>query len=377
MGVALKAASFKLLLALLVAVWAAGHGRAAESGVRFLHVEEINGVSKWQLFPYLWTETTLNITCDGIKDFNVYVAKDRESLMGKFEEQERAWCGWGWFVGTQRDSCITRLSPFGSTYVAVGRPKSARTPGGVSCRLLTSQQTDWRLLAQGVAGTLLFLFAPALSTSTPFRLGIGTTAFTTASVLLVALFILYRVVPDKRKVAAGFMVFGSGVMTFGRWMFGTWIPSTAQLMHSKLVWGYLALSALAGLGVTYYFDNPANAKLNTILRVAMQLMGLAAVALSTTLPEASMTLAALLVASQALPLVHAWALGSRSPIAFVARAVGRAVGAVRWLLGWRPALTGGKEEEDRLAGGCSWGTAGRSCGCVARTQLHSCSTRWH
>lgn len=37
---------------------------------------------------------------------------------------------------------------------------------------------------------------------------------------------------------------------------------------------YLAASALVGLSVTYYYDDPGNAKLNTILERGLQLGGL-------------------------------------------------------------------------------------------------------
>lgn len=40
---------------------------------------------------------------------------------------------------------------------------------------------------------------------------------------------------------------------------------------------YLVVSALAGLSVTYYYDDPHNAKLNTILERGLQLGGLALV----------------------------------------------------------------------------------------------------
>jgi hypothetical protein len=71
--------------------------------------------------------------------------------------------------------------------------------------------------------------------------------------------------------------------------------------HLHAVWqiqvalAYLALSGLVGLAVTYYYDNEANAKLHTILKYGLKLLGLAAVATSTSLPQASAALAALLV----------------------------------------------------------------------------------
>ena len=56
------------------------------------------------------------------------------------------------------------------------------------------------------------------------------------------------------------------------------------------------LSGLVGLAVTYYYDSEGNAKMHTILKYGMKLLGLALVATSTSLPAASATLAACLVA---------------------------------------------------------------------------------
>lgn len=48
---------------------------------------------------------------------------------------------------------------------------------------------------------------------------------------------------------------------------------------------YLAASMLVGLALTYYYDNPDNAKLNTILQRGLQIVGLALVAWGPALPE--------------------------------------------------------------------------------------------
>lgn len=76
-------------------------------------------------------------------------------------------------------------------------------------------------------------------------------------------------------------------------------PSTSP-PHNQVVWAYLAVSAAMSLAVTYYYDAADNPKLHTILKWAMRLLGLGAVATSTTLPEASMTAAAALVGGHAL-----------------------------------------------------------------------------
>lgn len=57
---------------------------------------------------------------------------------------------------------------------------------------------------------------------------------------------------------------------------------------------------MVSLAVTYYYDAADHPKLHTILKWAMRLLGLGAVATSTTLPEASLTAAIVLVGGHAL-----------------------------------------------------------------------------
>jgi hypothetical protein len=50
-----------------------------------------------------------------------------------------------------------------------------------------------------------------------------------------------------------------------------------QVLRHPATLGYLGLSGLAGMGLTYYYNNSENRKVNNMLRVALQLTGLAAV----------------------------------------------------------------------------------------------------
>lgn len=294
--------------------------RPSGERVDFMHVEQLHGVPRWQLFPYLWMETTLNVTCPGISDFSVYVAKDMDQLKQKYLSGDTAWCGWRWLTATRRSSCVTRISPFGDTFIAAGKPKSSSIlsrvlpTAGADCSLVTDTRFNWRLLMQGMAGAALFLWAGDLSTSSPFRLSMGTATFTVGSVII-ALFMLSRLLPDRRKVAGVFLLFGGGVMSFAHWLFGSWLPSTDQLMHSKVVWAYLGLSSLLGLTLTYYYDNTENVRLNTIIKVALQVTGLAAVAWSTTYPEVGTALAAGLVGWQMLMTAGQWLSSARQSAA--------------------------------------------------------------
>jgi hypothetical protein len=49
------------------------------------------------------------------------------------------------------------------------------------------------------------------------------------------------------------------------------------VLRHPLTLAYLGVSGLAGLGLTYYYNDSHNRKVNTMLRVALQLVGLAAV----------------------------------------------------------------------------------------------------
>lgn len=48
-----------------------------------------------------------------------------------------------------------------------------------------------------------------------------------------------------------------------------------QVLRHPATLSYLALSGLAGLALTYYYNAEGNRKVNTMLRVALQLVGLA------------------------------------------------------------------------------------------------------
>jgi len=83
-----------------------------------------------------------------------------------------------------------------------------------------------------------------------------------------------------------------------------WTLSTHVREPVALQWalGYMAASGLIGLAVTYYFDDPANEKLNTILKVGLQLVGLAMISLSSAAPEVSVGAAAALALSHVVHL---------------------------------------------------------------------------
>ena len=60
--------------------------------------------------------------------------------------------------------------------------------------------------------------------------------------------------------------------------------------------GYLGVTGLIGLAVTYYYDDEGNDKLKNILKYGLKMLGLGLVATSTSMPEASVALACVMVA---------------------------------------------------------------------------------
>jgi len=69
----------------------------------------------------------------------------------------------------------------------------------------------------------------------------------------------------------------------------------------------MAVSALVGLAVTYYFDREDNVRLHNILKYGLKLAGLLCMAFGTSMPEASVTLCCLLLLTQLVqPALFLW-----------------------------------------------------------------------
>ncbi|KAK9855139.1 hypothetical protein WJX84_006268 [Apatococcus fuscideae] len=263
-------------------------------------MHSFEGVPRWQLVPHLWEASWVNITCQGLQVVEVYTSRTWQTLISRVREDRRASCGWRRLLRIRTDSCQTPVSPFGQAYVAVKHPGSSASIRGQQCSFQLEQDFSYVLLGMGVAGALLFLFSTPLSTSQPFRLSAGTLGFMALSVAILLVFIS-RHLPSKKSVVVAFGIFGSSFAAVMQSLFGRWIPSYHQLIYSPWVLGYLVVTGLLGLALTYYYDDAGNHKLQTILRVALQLVGLGLVAISTTLPEASAGLCCLLILLRLTP----------------------------------------------------------------------------
>lgn len=193
----------------------------------------------------------------------MYVARSKDALLTKFANHDRAWCGFLWQALSNHSrpaSCTVHISPFGTTYVAIGKPRAAIWPAGAPpshatssssphhastgaprCTVVPQQRLNPLLLLQGILGALLYIHAGTLASFQPFRLSLGTLALTLGSVAVLAL-LLARLVPDKRRLIAATAMFGTSLLSFSHWLFGAWIPSFHQILHSK-VDGCRALSA--------------------------------------------------------------------------------------------------------------------------------------
>ncbi|KAK9818237.1 hypothetical protein WJX72_009239 [[Myrmecia] bisecta] len=269
----------------------------AADGTQF-QVETYEGEPRWKLMPFLWTDKVVNVTCPGARDLAVFTAHDMDTLRTQIAEKGSAWCGWQHFIGLDTESCIIRVSPFGTFHVAVQVPPSSRLSlSGPKCTFSVRQQLSPVLLATSLGGVLLFLYAEPLSRSQPFRLSTGTLGFVLLASLIL-FFMLARNLPSKRSVAVAFAAFGSTFTGLIRYFFGRWIPSWTQLMYSPYMMVYFGISGLIGLAVTYYYDSEENVKLQNILKYGLKLLGLALVGLSSTMPEASAAFACLLIIAQ-------------------------------------------------------------------------------
>lgn len=113
-----------------------------------------------------------------------------------------------------------------------------------------------------------------------------------------------RSMPYKRSLAALITVSSTSLLAMVRWLYGTWLPDAHTLITSRPFLCYLGISALLGWGVTYWFDDTSNVKLNTSIRVVLQIAGLSMVYNSVSDEYVAISAVALLLSSKVL-----WTIG--------------------------------------------------------------------
>lgn len=247
-----------------------------------VEVQVFPGASHWSILRNYFTAAHVVINCPNHRHYTVFIGRDVETAREEYAHERKAWCGLERYLGTNLTTCIVSVPTFGPTAVAVRIPKvhleNSSPPHAVCTMDRTAQFSTLKFLAT-VVGVFLFHSAPQLATSTPFRLAGGSLCFASLSLILL-LFLAYRSLPYKRSVVVASFLFGSSVAAGIRYIFGVWIPSLGQLVRNPLFLAYFGISWLLGLALTYYYDDTSNYKVNTLLRVALQLTGLAMVTAS-------------------------------------------------------------------------------------------------
>lgn len=249
-----------------------------------IQLEHFTGPNHWALAKHMFTASRIVVNCHGHKDFSVYVSHDVDGVREAYNSKSKAWCGWEHFSGHNPSVCVASAFPIGTTVVAVAKPPSLLSASSHECSMTREDEFSMPRFLSTLLGGFLFWCAPSLAESTPFRLAGGTVSFMALSGILL-LFIIYRSLPHKGKLFAAVTLFGSSVMATARWILGTWVPSLRLVLTNPITLGYMVISGLAGLALTYYFNDTSSHKFNTILKVALQLLGLGLIALSVPSTE--------------------------------------------------------------------------------------------
>lgn len=294
-GCAVAAALISLVLCgASGSVSAADNVRTELPGGNFMQTETFLGIAKWRLLPHLWTEKTVIVSCPSISEFSVYTANTAAQLADAVVRKHSAWCGFSSTMSWDASTCVVSLSPFRETSVAVVHPSEFSY-----CTFEEQEHFAMYRVVMGLMGIIFFMFAETLVNSLTFRLGAGTTLFVMLSAVILT-FIVYRSLPNKKSLAATVTLFGTTMASITKYLVGHWLPSLHDILYNKVLAGYVALSALVGLAVTYYYDDPDNRKLNVILQRGLQLGGAALVFSSPSLPEAGAVAVALMAAAYAV-----------------------------------------------------------------------------
>ncbi|KAG1674584.1 hypothetical protein FOA52_001833 [Chlamydomonas sp. UWO 241] len=222
------------------------------------------------LISYLWSPVEVDITCPTSR-YAVYLGYSDDLLRKNINERATTFCGSSWFLLDSR-RCRFQISPFWSTYVAI--------KDGKGCTVDSSVRFNTPMLVSALLGISMFYAAPLLTSSPFFRVSCGSVMFATGS-LAILCFMLMRVVPHKRSVATALTVMGSSGMAALRWFTGHWLPSWTALSQNPVFQAYVAVSAVVGAGLTYWFDDRRSTKLNMLILVALRLGGLALVFFGT------------------------------------------------------------------------------------------------
>lgn len=107
--------------------------------------------------------------------------------------------------------------------------------------------------------------------------------------------VLCRNTPAKRAIGVGCAISASGMWGIVRWAFGTWAPGVQQVVFSRVGLWYVIITGTAGVAVAFWMDDPANHKINTTIRVALQILALGTLYCAVADEYAALAALALLV----------------------------------------------------------------------------------
>ncbi|MEW5303137.1 MAG: hypothetical protein WDW36_005859 [Sanguina aurantia] len=247
-------------------------------------------------------KVTAVVRCSSDKQ-GVFTASTLPELHTRVGSGETAWCGWRqlWSGGP----CNLLISPFQDVYIAAvlpqGHSRATASPratavasnatrfpqgtqpctfaagmgnSGSTCNVSATAATSSWMLGGAAAGLALFLLAEPLSTSVTVRVTSGGILFSVGSILIV-MFIMLRLLPNKRSLLASALALGSSGLGILRWATGHWLPDLDQLLHSPATLAYLLCSTLVGAAVTYVYGGTDNPRINTVVRAGLRLLGMA------------------------------------------------------------------------------------------------------
>eukprot|EP00775_Hariotina_reticulata_P013636 gene13635-13759_t len=186
------------------------------------------------------------------------------------------WCGWEHILKDPR-VCQFSLSPLRDHYLAVDADDTSSffnvgSPR-LSCEVFSMRELNMASMCLTFIGVMLYYNARSVSMSTYFRLSSGTVLFVTGAAAVLA-FIMMKNIPYRRSLAAFFAVSTSSLFAVMRWVYGTWLPNMHSVIYSKPFLIYLLVSGLVGLALTYWMDDTSNVKINTTIKVGLNLLGL-------------------------------------------------------------------------------------------------------
>ena len=299
------------------------HVTTVDVGELLGRVEGARGPSQYQGFVWAvfdaWRPRYVRVRCAdaagvgvGVRVYRVEasVAKDSgdsDDLVGLNGSKESnhandssntspAWCGWSYAVryhAPVRPSSVSKDGGGGGPWCWVSLPvgvagvgtyrieaeERSRSPGGgLTFTVEYVHELSVPRLAVYVLGAVVFAYAVPLANSLAFRLTAGTCGCIVMSAILV-LYVVWRHVPYKKSMVGVVAVTGTSAAVL--WKLVSAVHSgvfrgdagiVSVILH-PLVLAYVVASGLVGMGVTYYWHDPGNEKMNTIVQVGLQLVG--------------------------------------------------------------------------------------------------------